>query len=210
MSTNTVTTFFALLAFACDGFVLVAAAAWFLRRRRPALWRGFVDTIGPSALALAALIALVATLGSLYLSQVAHFVPCTLCWYQRVGMYPLALILVIAALRKDWRAWPYTLALALTALPISIYHVLLEHFPALETGACDINNPCSIVWVRHFGVVTIPYMAASAFAAIAVASGLAAAWSRKEASSCPTEPVDSRANATVIRTLSSSRSSRSF
>jgi hypothetical protein len=54
--------------------------------------------------------------------------------------------------------------------------VLLERFPTLETGACDLNNPCSIVWVRHFGVVTIPYMAGSAFAAIAVAIGVAAAW----------------------------------
>lgn len=210
MSTDTVTTFFALLAFACNAFVLLAVALWCLRRGRPVLWCEFVDLIGPSALTLAAFVAVVATLGSFYLSEVAHFVPCKLCWYQRIGMYPLAVILVIAAVRKDWRVWPYTVALAALALPISIYHVLLEHYPALESGACDLNNPCSIVWVRHFGVVTIPYMAASAFAAIAVAVGLAAAWNRKETSSCPTEPVVARASAGVDRTLSSARSSRSW
>jgi disulfide bond formation protein DsbB len=95
-------------------------------------------------------------------------------------MYPLALILPIAAIRRDRRVWPYPLALALCALPISIYHVLLEHFPSLETGACDVNNPCSIVWVRHFGFVTIPYMAASGFAAIAVLMAIAAVRPTKE------------------------------
>jgi hypothetical protein len=88
--------------------------------------------------------------------------------------------LPLAAIRQDRRAWPYPFALALGALPISIYHVLLEHFPSLETGACELNNPCSIVWVRHFGFVTIPYMAASGFVAIAVAMCIAAARPTKE------------------------------
>ena len=169
----------ALLAFACNAFVAGVAAAWLLRRRAPRAWNAVVETVGPSALTLAAAIAVVATAGSLYLSEVAHFVPCKLCWYQRIGMYPLAVILVVAAIRKDTRVWPYPLTLAALAFPISIYHVLLEHFPSLETGACDINNPCSIVWVRHFGVVTIPYMAASGFAAIAVAMALAARWQKE-------------------------------
>jgi disulfide bond formation protein DsbB len=176
LTTDTVTTFFALLAFACDVFVVAIAVAWIVRRRHPEAWRTLVDTLGPNALALAATVAVVATLGSLYLSEVAHFIPCRLCWYQRIAMYPLAVILPIAAFRRDAKVWVYALALALPGLAISLYHVLLERFPTLETGACDLNNPCSIVWVRHFGVVTIPYMAGSAFAAIAVAIGVAAAW----------------------------------
>jgi disulfide bond formation protein DsbB len=175
MSTETVTTFFALLAFACNLFVIAVAIAWFTRRD------ALRDLIGPNALTLAAVIAVVATAGSLYLSEVAHFLPCRLCWFQRIGMYPLAVILPIMAWRKDVRAWVYPFALSVLALPISIYHVLLERWPSLETGACDPNNPCSIVWVRHFGVATIPYMAGSAFVAIAVCCALAAA-GRKELS----------------------------
>jgi disulfide bond formation protein DsbB len=192
MPTNTVTLFFALLALACNAFVVIAAAAWCLRRRAPSAWATTLDLFGPSALTLGALIAIVATAGSLYLSEVAHFVPCRLCWYQRIGMYPLAVILPIAAIRKDTRAWLYPFALAVAALPISIYHVLLEHFPSLETGACDPNNPCSIVWTRHFGVVTIPYMAASGLAAIATCALLAARWHKEN--SCRNERTSSHAS----------------
>ena len=169
MSTQTITLFFALLALACNAFVGVAAVAFIAKRWRPGWWRTLVDLVGPASLVLAAVIAVVATAGSLYLSEVAHFLPCKLCWYQRIGMYSAALILVVAAIRRDTRAWPYPFTLAIAALPISVYHVLLEHYPSLETGACDVTNPCTTVWVRHFGTVTIPYMAGSAFAAIAVA-----------------------------------------
>jgi disulfide bond formation protein DsbB len=180
MTSETITTFFALLALVCDLFVIAVLVAWCLRRRKPRLWQSTRAVLGPNALALGAAIAVVATAGSLYLSEVAHFIPCRLCWYQRIGMYPLAVLLPLAAARHDRRAWPYPLALALCALPISIYHVLLEHYPSLETGACEITNPCSIVWVRHFGFVTIPYMAASGFAAIAVAMCIAAPRATKE------------------------------
>jgi disulfide bond formation protein DsbB len=206
MSTNTVTLFFALLAIACNAFVVIVAVAWFARRRAPEAWDATLELIGPSALTLAAVIAVTATVGSLYLSEVAHFLPCRLCWYQRIGMYPLAVILPIAAFRKDTRAWLYPFALAIAALPISIYHVLLEHFPALETAACDPNNPCSIVWTRHFGVVTIPYMAASGFAAIAVCALLAARW-RKETNSCQPEPESSQSNESENNNASSSTAS---
>jgi disulfide bond formation protein DsbB len=184
MSTDTITTFFALLALACNVFVIAVAVAWCLRHRVPTLWNSTIASLGPSALTLGAVIAVVATAGSLYLSEGAHFVPCRLCWYQRIGMYPLSVLLTLAAIRRDRRVWPYPLALASGALLISIYHVLLEHFPSLETGACDLNNPCSIVWVRHFGFVTIPYMAASGFAAIAVLMCIAAPRQTKGDDSC--------------------------
>jgi disulfide bond formation protein DsbB len=180
MDPNTVTLFFALLALVCDAFVLATGALWLTRSRAPRRWSSYVDTVGPNAFVLGAVVAIVATAGSLYLSEVAHFAPCRLCWYQRIGMYPLGVLLVVAALRRDVRAWIYPFVLSLLALPISVYHVLLEHYPSLETGACERDNPCSIVWVRHFGVVTIPFMAGSAFAAIAVAMAVAGAWNRKE------------------------------
>lgn len=175
VSTDAITTFFAILAFACNAFVVGTLVLWLVRRRYPAAWETLVDTAGANALWLGALIAAVAMAGSLYLSEGAHFPPCRLCWYQRIAMYSLAVILVVAAIRNDKRAWPYPFTLALLALPISMYHVALEQYPSLETGACEVSNPCSIVWVRQFGVATIPYMAGSGFAAIAVAMLLARA-----------------------------------
>jgi disulfide bond formation protein DsbB len=126
-----------------------------------------LEALGPQVLPLALLVALVATLGSLYLSEVAHFEPCRLCWYQRIAMYPLALLLGVAVVRRDQGVRPYALALALVGLPISAFHYLVERFPALEASGCDPANPCSIVWVWRFHYISIPLMAASAFALIA-------------------------------------------
>jgi disulfide bond formation protein DsbB len=191
MTPSTVTLFFAILALACDAFALATFAAWLLRRSTPAPWAELVETVGPIGMTLAAVIGLVATGGSLYLSEVAHFTPCRLCWYQRIGMYPIPLLCGLAALRRDVRAWPYPLALALGALPISVYHVLLERYPSLDTGVCEAANPCTIVWVRHFGVVTIPFMAASGFLAVAATMVLVRARARS-GHNPPEEALDGR------------------
>ena len=180
MQPDTVTLFFAILALVALAFAVVVFVAWLLRRRAPSLWADLVDIVGPMSMALAAVVALVATAGSLYLSEVAHFTPCRLCWYQRIGMYPMVVICGLAALRRDLRAWPYPLALSLLTLVISTYHVLLERYPTLETSVCEVANPCTIVWVKHFGFVTIPFMAASGFLAITASMVLARAWIRQD------------------------------
>jgi len=128
--------------------------------------QGLNGRLRPVALPLAWLVALVATGGSLFLSEIAHFPPCVLCWYQRVAMYPLAVLLGVATWRRDRGIRPYGLALAGLGLPVSAYHYLLEWFPQLEGTACDPTNPCTLVWVRLFGYVSIPLMAGTAFAAI--------------------------------------------
>ena len=126
------------------------------------------EATAPSALWLAFAVATVATLGSLYYSEVAHFPPCRLCWYQRIAMYPLVPMLGLAALRGDQSVRRHALLLACIGAPISAWHVLVERFPGLEAGACDPANPCSLIWVDTFGYLTIPAMALSAFALIAV------------------------------------------
>ena len=89
--------------------------------------------VTPAALTLAAGVAVVATLGSLYYSEVADFPPCRLCWFQRIGMYPLAVILPVAAWRRDRQVRWYALPLAVGGGAVSIYHVLVERFPSLES-----------------------------------------------------------------------------
>jgi disulfide bond formation protein DsbB len=108
-------------------------------------------------------VATLAMAGSLYYSEIAHFPPCTLCWYQRIAMYPLVLILGIAAIRRDTAIRLYAIPLALVGAAISSYHYLLEWFPELDTGACVVGVPCTTVWFREFGFVSLPFLALVAF-----------------------------------------------
>jgi disulfide bond formation protein DsbB len=127
-----------------------------------------VAAIGPAALPLAFAVAAVAMAGSLYFSEVAHFTPCRLCWYQRICMYPLVPLLGLAAWRRDPGIRPYAATLAGIGALIASYHVLLERHPEWETSICELNNPCTLKWINRFGYLTIPTMALSAFALILV------------------------------------------
>jgi len=113
---------------------------------------------------LASAVAIAATLGSLYLSESVGLIPCKLCWYQRIAMYPLAVILPIAAFRKDGGVRIYAAALAIIGAMIAGYHRFIQSYPQFDTGSCSATGPsCSSPLVMEFGFVTIPYMALSAF-----------------------------------------------
>ncbi|MEC0230204.1 disulfide oxidoreductase [Paenibacillus alba] len=114
------------------------------------------------------LIALIATLGSLYFSEIMHFLPCKLCWYQRILMYPLAIILGIAAVRRDYKLTIYVLPLTLWGACISIYHVLLQAgiFHESATGCGPV--PCDVDYLNWLGFITIPMLAGAAFILISI------------------------------------------
>jgi disulfide bond formation protein DsbB len=124
--------------------------------------------LGESAIWLVWLVAAAATAGSLIYSGVIHFDPCRLCWYQRIAMYPLSIILLVGAIRREIVVKYYALPFALGGALISIWHYLTQTFPSLEGGSCDPNNPCSAKYVDVFGFVSIPFMAGSGFILIAV------------------------------------------
>jgi disulfide bond formation protein DsbB len=172
VSTDTVTLFLALLAVAAELAVVALVGMAIAARLSPriaGLRHAVLEQVGPQALWLALLVAGVATGGSLYLSEVAHFVPCRLCWYQRAAMYPLVPVLALAAWRGWLRARWAVLAAAVVGGSISTWHILIENYPSLETStSCDPNNPCSLIWVRRLGYLTIPTMALSAFALLAM------------------------------------------
>jgi disulfide bond formation protein DsbB len=170
VSVETVSLFVALLTVGANAFVLVAIGLAVTARfsERSALALDWVrETVGGSSLVLAWIVALVATLGSLYFSEVAHFVPCPLCWYQRIAMYPLAIVLGVAALRSDYGVRRYVLPLVAIGAAISVYHYQLERFPSQTSLACSVDVPCTTVWVWRFHYISIPFMALSAFALIA-------------------------------------------
>ena len=147
---------------------LVALAAIFVKPLRRLL-TGLRDSLGGGELWLAFIVAAVATAGSLYFSEVAHFVPCRLCWFQRIAMYPLVPLLLIAALRKDFRGGAlYSLPIAVIGAGVSIYHIYIENNPGAESAGCRATAPCSTKWIDEFGYVTIPTLALTAFATIAV------------------------------------------
>jgi disulfide bond formation protein DsbB len=163
---STVSLFYALLALAANAAVIGSLALAVAARRSPAARRsldGLRSSFGSSALLAAFVVATLATLGSLYFSEVAHFEPCRLCWYQRIAMYPLVVILGIAALRHDPGVRRYAIPLAVIGALIATYHYALEWLPWLDTGACSATTPCTIVWFRELGFISLPYLALSAF-----------------------------------------------
>lgn len=159
--------FFAILALACVAAVFVVAAGalvWWVGGRSPAL-AGLRADLGRVAVPLAWLVATVTTLGSLYFSEVAGFVPCKLCWYQRICMYPLVLVLGVAALRRDRDVRFYVLPLAIVGAVISTYHAWIQAYPPTGgTSFCTLDAPCTERYVWEFGFVSLPLMALSAFA----------------------------------------------
>ena len=120
------------------------------------------DAVVDLSLPLAGLVAAGATAGSLYFSEVADFVPCEMCWYQRIAMYPLAPILAIAAFRGDRQIGNYVLPIAVIGAGISIYHVQLQLFPD-QGSSCSLATPCTAKWVEALGFATIPVMALISF-----------------------------------------------
>ena len=124
-------------------------------------------TLAGAALWLAWAVAAVATAGSLFYSEYADFVPCRLCWFQRIAMYPLAVLLLIAAIRRDSRGGAlYALPFPIAGAAVAIYHVYIEHNPEAESASCKVSAPCSLKWIEELGYVTLPVLALTAFAAI--------------------------------------------
>jgi hypothetical protein len=142
--------FLGILALVALGITVAAVVALVTRRVPP--WARDV------ALPLATLVALVTTLGSLYYSEVAGYPPCTLCWYQRIAIYPQVVVLGVAAWRRDVAVWRTSVPLAVVGAVLSVWHVVIERNPALA-GPCDPANPCTIKWVEEFGFLTVPTMA---------------------------------------------------
>ena len=114
-------------------------------------------------------VALVAMLGSLYFSNVKGFPPCVLCWYQRICIYPLVLILLVGILRKDTKIASYVLPLSIIGLCISIYHNLLYYNIIPESiSPCMTGVSCTTKFIEYFGFVTIPLLSFTALLLITV------------------------------------------
>lgn len=113
-------------------------------------------------------VATAATLGALFIGEVMGQMPCTLCWYQRIAMFPLAVILGVATYRHDTGAWRYAIPIAVTGLALAGYHSLQYSglLPA-PIVPCQASGPsCSGEGMLILGI-PIPYLSTMAFTAIA-------------------------------------------
>ncbi len=118
---------------------------------------------------LAWLVAIVATAGSLYFSEVRSFVPCALCWWQRILMYPLVVVLGVATFRQDAAVWRTALPLSVLGLGTSTYHYLVQKVPGFAPPAsCASGVPCTAQYINWFGFVSISFLAGVAFLLITV------------------------------------------
>ena len=137
-----------------------SGAAAVLRDRLDAL-------LAPGALWMAWMVAAGSMLGSLYYSEVVNYPPCGLCWYQRIAMYPLVVILAIAAWRRDERIRSYALSLVVVGAVIALYQYVLGYIPDAGVIGCTIDGvSCTERFVWEFGFIDFPFMSLVAFALI--------------------------------------------
>ncbi len=126
--------------------------------------------VSANAIFLAWLIALAASLGALFTGEVRGQTPCQLCWYQRIAMFPLAVILGIGSFADDITVRRYGLPFAFTGIALALWHSLL--YAGVITEAlqpCSQNGPsCTGADQTLFGILSLPYLSLAAFAAIAL------------------------------------------
>lgn len=121
------------------------------------------------SLFLAWITAIIAMLGSLYFSEVMHFIPCTLCWYQRILMYPLTVFIGVAVYENNKNIYKYVLPISVLGMLISGYHYSLQKIPTLaEFQTCTNGVPCSVAYINWLGFITIPFLAFTAFTMITI------------------------------------------
>lgn len=113
--------------------------------------------------------ALAATTGSLYFSEVMTFPPCTLCWYQRIFMYPLVFILATGIVLKDKKIHLYVLPLSIVGFLIAFYQNLL-YFNIIprSIAPCTQGISCTTKFFEWFGFITIPFLSLTGFAIIII------------------------------------------
>lgn len=116
---------------------------------------------------LAWIIAMTSMLGSLYFSEIMKLPPCVLCWYQRILMYPLVLIIPIGIANLDKKLHKYVLPLSVTGIGVALYHYLLYIKILPDTYApCSAGVSCTTRLIEWFGFINIPFLSLISFTLI--------------------------------------------
>lgn len=114
-------------------------------------------------------IAIVSTLGSLFFSEIMKFPPCVLCWYQRIAMYPLSILLLVGAFQNIRASLAFCSPIVFIGWFIALYHNLLHYKIVPETASpCMEGVSCATVYINWFGFITIPMLSFIAFSLIGI------------------------------------------
>jgi disulfide bond formation protein DsbB len=132
-------------------------------------------------------VAAIATGGSLFFSQVAGYIPCEMCWFQRICMYPLSILTLFMAWRGDNRASRYLLPFPVVGAAVSVYHILIENHVVATPPQCQVAAGCTVKWIDYFGYMTIPTLALTAFVLLIGFLALAAAEPTEDAATLPAD-----------------------
>jgi len=125
--------------------------------------------LAKNILYIALIQSIAATLGSLYYSEIKQYTPCLLCWYQRILMYPLVILIAVGIMRRDKKLDLYILPMSILGGLIALYHTLLQKGILPEAIApCTIGASCITKHVGYFGFITIPFMSLTAFVVITI------------------------------------------
>jgi disulfide bond formation protein DsbB len=125
-----------------------------------------IDMLGAASRHIALFAAWTATCGSLFFSEVLGWRPCVLCWYQRILMYPLAILLAVGIARRDRGLHVYVLPFSLAGMCVSLYHYLLIRTDWFPPPPCASDVPCTVDYLNWLGFINIPFMALTAFVII--------------------------------------------
>ncbi|MCL5432699.1 MAG: disulfide oxidoreductase [Patescibacteria group bacterium] len=160
--------FLTLVADLLIGFIFLGLLASRINKDANRFFSKTIKLINRNFLILGFIIACFATLGSLYFSEIAGFIPCRLCWFQRIFMYPQSVLFLIAYIKKDKNIFNYTLYLSLIGAVISLYHIYVQRF--VTVAVCAIGESCTTNFFTYFGYITIPVMSLTAFILILILS----------------------------------------
>ncbi len=144
-------------------FVLFLAQTFFKNK----LLKKLRSHLAPKSYYLVFFLSFIATLSSLFLSEVMKFPPCVLCWYQRIAMYPQPILLYLAVVRNERVLTPYLVVLNALGACIALYHYSLHLFPNVLPAGCDpsiVGVSCIKGYSFYYGFMTFPYMAFVVFA----------------------------------------------
>nr|CAE17302.1 putative protein-disulfide oxidoreductase [Bacillus licheniformis] len=112
-------------------------------------------------------IAFLSMIGSLYFSEIKQFDPCKLCWYQRILMYPIVILLGVSFITKDRNIDKYILSLSIPGFFLALYQVFLQK--TLQVfQPCSINESCSETYINWLGFISIPMLSLTAFFIITI------------------------------------------
>jgi disulfide bond formation protein DsbB len=163
MMVQTINKILAILTFGSQIFILLGLIQLLFFRKN--ISNPVTRFFSKNGMFFALIIAVVATAGSLFYSEIAGYEPCKLCWFQRIFMYPLVILLGLACIKKDIKFTFYPSVMAGIGAAISLYHNYV-YYGGISLFPCEpfgLGVSCTKVLVMEFGYITIPLMALTAF-----------------------------------------------